>query len=320
MTNEVTTTGGAQLPAFLQAHLQVNKPSADVASLATSQNSTPRLSLRAKIFRFMEGQEEKFKSKDPVRVFIVGVEPGPGLMTKTFYATQYAGADSAGAPPDCSSADGVRPDPWIQQPVHNECKSCSKNQFGSATSRGGKPSKACHDSKRLYITREQDPMGTIYLSQVPVSSLKALAKYGSDLQSMGVEPWMVKTKLEMVDDSEFPELLFSVDGFIDESNLVAMRERALKREWNVARNLMLQAPRQQVALPAHLQQALGQTGAGGVPTSAAAPAAASAPVEQPVNNLAPPTVDPNLAAKAAAVTAGATVQPGASNADILQNW
>ena len=35
---------------------------------------------------------------------IVGVEPGPGLFTKTFYAKAYGGADSAGEPPDCASA------------------------------------------------------------------------------------------------------------------------------------------------------------------------------------------------------------------------
>jgi hypothetical protein len=57
MTNEVTTQQ-PQLPAFLQAHLQVNKPSADVASLATAQNSTPRLSLRGKIFRLINGDQE----------------------------------------------------------------------------------------------------------------------------------------------------------------------------------------------------------------------------------------------------------------------
>lgn len=315
MTNEVATTQ-SNLPAFLQAHLQVNKPSADVASLATAQNSTPRLSLRGKVFRFMEGQEEKHKSRDPVKVFIVGVEPGPGLFTKTFYINPYAGADSAGSPPDCSSADGVRPDPWVQAPQNPTCAGCPKNQFGSATSRTGKAAKACHDSKRLYITRAEDPLGTLYLSQVPVTSLKALAKYGSDLQGMGVEPWMVQTMLSMNDDSEFPELGFSVAGFISEADLQPMRERAAKREWAVARNLMLQNQPQRPALPAHLQQALGQTA--GSPASAAAPV--QQPVQQPVNNLAPAAVDPNLVAQAQQVNAAATAGGTPSNADILKNW
>jgi hypothetical protein len=302
MTNEVTTQQ-PQLPAFLQAHLQVNKPSADVASLATAQNSTPRLSLRGKIFRLINGDQE-VKVKDDLKVYIVGVEPAAGAFTKTYYASQYAGAESAGNPPDCASGDGIRPDPWIQQPQHADCKSCPKNQFGSSTSRGGKPSKACHDSKRLYISRVEDPMGTLYLSQIPVSSLKELARYGKELSDMGVEPWMVQTKMSMDDESEFPTLSFAVDGFISEDMMAAMKERAAKREWAVARNMMLQSPQQRQALPAHLAQALG--------TTPAAPAAA------PVNNLAAPTVDPNLIEKAAQVTAESG-KP-ASNAEILKNW
>lgn len=317
MTNEVTTQEGAkpQLPAFLQAHLKENKPSADVASLATAQNSTPRLSLRAKIFRFINGDQE-IKAKDSINVYIVGVEPAAGAFTKTFYLSQYAGADSAGNPPDCSSADGIRPDPWIQQPVHTECKSCPKNQFGSATSRGGKASKACHDSKRLYITRDTEPMGTLYLSQIPVSSLKELSRYGKELSEMGVEPWMVQTKMTMDEESEYPTLKFAIGGFITQELMEEMRGRAAKREWAVARNLMLNSPQQRPALPAHLAQALGQQTSPAAPMST--PAAA---VEQPANNLAGPVVDANLQEKAQRVTTEAqTGTASVSNGEILSNW
>lgn len=317
MTNEVTTPGAPQLPAFLQAHLAVNKPSADVASLATAQNSTPRLSLRGKVFRWMEGQEEVYKDKEKALAYIVGVEPGPGAFTKTFYINPYAGADSQGAPPDCASSDGVRPDPWIQQPQNPTCAGCPKNQFGSATSRRGRPAKACHDSKRLYLARVEEPTGKLYLNQVPVTSLAALSEYGKTLQGMGVEPWMVQTKLTMNEDAEFPELQFAVGGFIDEANMAFMKERAAKREWAVARNLMLQSQPQRPALPAHLQAALGG-GSGATVQQPVVSAAAPA-----VNNLAPAAVDPNLVAAAQAMT-GTAAAPGAgetpSNTDILKNW
>jgi hypothetical protein len=315
MTNEVAPAGVPALPAFLQAHVTQNsgRPSADLASLSTAQNSTPRLSLRGKIFRFMEGQDEVLKSRDPVNVFIVGVEPGPGLFTKTFYAKAYSGADSAGEPPDCSSADGVRPDPWLQQPIHHECKSCPKNQFGSATSRKGRPSKACHDSKRLYISRTdaavaEQPLNerTLYLSQVPVSSLRSLADYGKSIQEMGVEPWMVQTQLSMDEDSEFPELAFKVNGFIEEKQVEPMKARVAKREWATSRNLMLQNAPQRQALPPHLQNALGG-GAGAQPVT---------------NNLGAPAA----VAPASTVTVNVTEQPAAAggavpgNTDVLKAW
>lgn len=312
MSNDVTT-GGNALPAFLQAHLgkTENKPSADLASLATAQNSTPRLSLRGKVFRFMEGADEVFKTKDAANVFIVGVEPGPGLFTKTFYAKAYAGGDSAGEPPDCASADGVRPDPWIQQPVHHECKSCPKNQFGSATSRKGRPSKACHDSKRLYIARDDEAARdvelakrTLYLSQVPVSSLRPLSDYGKAIQEMGVEPWMVRTELTMDDDSEFPELRFKVNGFIDEPSMLPMKERSAKREWAASRNLMLNSQPARQALPAHLQTALG-----GGAAAAAAPA---------VNNLGAPAAEPLVANTTVVQPASDGSVP--TNGDVLKNW
>lgn len=314
MTNEVANTGGAALPDFLRAALggaQSTAPSADLASLATAQNSTPRLSLRGKVFRFMEGQTEVYKSNQPILIHIVGAEPGPGLFCKTFYKEAYAGADSSGNPPDCSSGDGIRPDPWIQQPVHHECKSCPKNLFGSSTSRRGKPAKACHDSKRMMIVRADDkdptpvPERTLYLSQIPVTSLKELAEYGKKLSEyQGFEPWMAVTQLSMDEDSEFPTLQFELKGFIAQEHFPAMKERASKREWQRSRDMMLQAPQQRQALPAHLQAALG-----GGPAAAAA-----APAGEPVNNLAPPKVDMPVAA------AGAAPAPAAPGGDLLKNW
>jgi hypothetical protein len=267
----------------------------------------------------MEGQDEVFKSAKPVKVIIVGVEPGAGLFTKTYYSKPYGGADSSGEPPDCSSADGVRPDPWIQQPVNPDCKSCPKNQFGSALSRRGKPAKACHDSKRLYIARDdekvqEEPINErkLYLSQIPVTSLGALAAYGRVMGDMGIEPWMAKTELSMDEDSEFPELKFSTIGYCSETELPLLKARAEKKEWAVSRNLMIQGQQARTAaLPAHLQNALGM----GSPTSAAAPAAGAAP-QQPAN---PTVVDPNVVAAAQTVLETSAGQ-APSNGDILKGW
>ena len=247
------------LPAHLQALVKQNKPSADVASLATAQSSTPRISLRGRMFRFIEDGEEKSKSNGPINVHIVGVEPGPGKFTKTWYEKAYSGQAADNSPPDCSSDDGVRPNPWIGRPQHSDCATCPKNMFGSATSRSGKPSKACNDSKRLYVTKENDVEGTMFLLQTPVSSLKAMANYGRSLADMGVELWMPVTQLSMK-DAEFPELEFAVHSFITPEQVEPLKLRSEKKEWTAQRLALEQAREDQPrrALPDHIARAMGK--------------------------------------------------------------
>lgn len=295
----------AQLPAHLQAHIKQNAPSADVASLATAQSSTPRVSLRGRQFRFIEDGEEKSKSAGPINVHIVGVEPGPGKFTKTWYEKAYSGQAADNSPPDCSSDDGVRPNPWISKPQHSDCATCPKNQFGSATSRTGKPSKACNDSKRLFITKENDIDGTLYLLQTPVSSLKAMANYGRKLADMGVELWMPVTQLAMA-DAEFPELEFDVHSFITEEQMEPLKLRSEKKEWNAQRlalaNAQANAPQRQ--LPDHIARAMGK------PVNSQV---SDAEVRQAAESIASQDVhtDPNAAAAHAEAP---------QTQEILKNW
>lgn len=247
----------ASIPDYLKKFLPENgAPSAEIASLASAQNSTPRVSLRGRMFRFIVAGDEVSKSAGPVHVHVIGVEPGPGKFTKTFYLNPYTGANDSNSPPDCSSDDGIRPNSWVSHPQHADCQTCPKNQFGSATSRKGKPSKACADSKRLHVTKADDAQGTRYLLQVPVSSLRSLADHGRKLAEMGVEPWMPITSIEMV-DAEYPELAFKVDGFVTEANMEPLRLAAEKKEWTMGRLAIQNATVNSSAMPAHLQTAMG---------------------------------------------------------------
>jgi hypothetical protein len=249
----------SQLPAYLQKLVDSKPQSADVASLASSTSSTPRISLRGRMFRFIEGGDEVSKTAGPIKVHLMGVEPGPGRFAKSWYEKAYSGTASDNTPPDCSSDDGVRPNPWSSKPQHRDCQSCPRNQFGSATSRAGKPSKACGDSKRLYITKEGEyAEGTIYLLQTPVSSLRALSTYGRSLADMGVDVWMPVTEIEMV-DAEFPELDFKVSGFIEEAALEPIRIRSEKKEWAAGRLALQNAAtgNQTPELPDHIARQVG---------------------------------------------------------------
>lgn len=252
--------------------------SAAVDSIATAAMSIPRVSMRGKKFRFMEGGEEVLAVNDRVRLIIFGVEPQANHFIKTYYKDAYAGA-GANSPPDCSSDDGVTPSGWVQNPQHKNCAECPKNRFGSATSRQGKPSKACRDSKRLWVGREEEVLksgvakAVLYAMGVPVTSLKSLAEFGREMKSLNVPISAAIIEVIMDDDSEFPQISFQCVGFLSEENAKACMARGEKAEWRLGQvsRAAISAPVPNVALP-------GATAAAGEPAPAAAPASTGATV------------------------------------------
>lgn len=218
-----------QLPAvpdYLKAF--VTQPSADAESMASASMSIPRVSLRAKKFRFIENSEELFTENES-HVVILAVEPEPGKFVKTYYEGVYNSGDSS--PPTCSSSNGIAPDAWVTSKQSDFCSTCPKNVFGSATSRSGKKAKACRDSKRLWVARADDISGTVYGLGVPVTSLKELSALGQQLKSFNVPISAAVIRLSMDEDESFPTLFFNIAGWLkEEFGKVAMERNALK-DW-----------------------------------------------------------------------------------------
>lgn len=73
-------------------------------------------------------------------------------------------------PPRCYSPDGKFPQ--CESPIHKECRTCSKNQFGSSPTGDGK---ACRNLRPVFILLE----GSIMPRQlrVPPTSLKLVEQY-----------------------------------------------------------------------------------------------------------------------------------------------
>lgn len=227
MSNEL------QIPEHLRKAVDSSKVGmSDVDSAASSSISVPRVSLRGRTFRFVEGGEEVFKKNDDVEVIILGVEPEAGRMIKTFYENGYQPGSSA--PPDCASHDGLAPSGWVSKPQAKTCASCPQNVFGSAKSNiTGKPTKRCRDSKQIWILRNGDPKGTSgtqYALNVPVTSLKAFSEFGRKLKSYNLPFSAVITKLIMV-DAEYPQLDFDVAGFVTEADIAATLAMSEARPW-----------------------------------------------------------------------------------------
>jgi hypothetical protein len=223
----------------LPAHLQNNQDAAaralaDAASMASSSNSVPRVSLRGREFRFIEGGEEVLKKRDDIEVIILGVEPEAGRMIKTFYKDGYK--QGAKEPPTCSSDDGISPSPWVTTKQADLCAKCPKNSFGSAISPNGKQTKACRDSKRIWIVRLDDPKPIAdrvqYGLNVTVASLKAFSEYGRTLTSYGQAPCVAITKIKMV-DSEFPQVEFELAGWADAETAPQTLRIASERPWKI---------------------------------------------------------------------------------------
>lgn len=217
------------IPEHLKQY-QTSNTSNDASSLASASISIPRISLRGRKFRLIEGGEEIQKPSDELLCVILAVEPGPGLFTKTYYEGVYQSGDSS--PPTCASSDGIAPDPWVTSPQAAKCSACSKNVFGSATSRTGKKAKACRDSKRLWVSLPDNVGGTVFALGVPVTSLKAVSELGRKIQSHGIPLASAIVKITM-EDSEFPQLMFEVAGFLPPADFTQALERSNTRDWDL---------------------------------------------------------------------------------------
>lgn len=215
------------MPDYLKSLITQNN---DTESLASSSTSVPRISLRGRKFRLIEGGEEIRKPSDELRLVILAVEPEANLFIKTFYEGQYVSGDSS--PPTCASSNGIAPDGWVTNPQSNRCMTCPKNQFGSATSRDGKKAKACKDAKRIWGALPEDVSGTVFALNIPVSSLKNVADYAKKLKSNGFPISAVITKMIM-EDAEYPKVMFEMDGFLDENSGRQAIERNIARDWDI---------------------------------------------------------------------------------------
>jgi hypothetical protein len=253
----------------------------DAASMASASNSVPRISLRGREFRFIENGEEVLKLRDSVDVIMMGVEPGPNLMIKTYYAGAYT--SGAKEPPTCASDDGIAPSAWVQSKQSDLCKTCKWNQFGSAVSPSGKATKKCRDSKRVWLKLADSNVvngqplklpdlkeRTLYGMNISVASLKAFSEHGRKLASMGQGPAVCVTRVKML-DMEYPQVDFEIAAWLDAVQAPLSLAMSAERPWKIFSNagLALAAPdaakpglpsalpgQQSVGQPpAHLQQA-----------------------------------------------------------------
>ena len=243
-----------QVPKNIAAML-ANKNVANVQQMDTGSGGVPRISLKKSKFTAKNGEEE-IKLGEEIHVVILGIDPPIGFA-KTFYESGYT-AGSADAP-DCSSDDGVRPNSFVNDPQHDKCATCPKNQWGSAKSMSGKKAKACKDSKRLHVKLAEEldnPDAPIYIMGVTVLSLKPFGDYGKSLAKQGIPtPSIVITKLGFDEDASVPKLTFEAVGVMDEANCTKALEIAEEKPWDSFKNTAPVANKQAIEAPVESEEA-----------------------------------------------------------------
>lgn len=189
-----------------------NKKSSVMSAIVQSDGfAFPRISTRASRYRLVEDGVETVVGIT-LDVVIVGANP---KVSKVFYGRPYD-PNATDLRPDCYSDDGVRPDPSVSEPVHDNCATCPHNVLGSKITPSGAKSKMCADQRHLAVVAAADPSGKVYGLTIPVSGMKALREYFKELNNYGIMPEEVVTQLGFDEEATFPKITFKRKGFVPE--------------------------------------------------------------------------------------------------------
>lgn len=195
----------------------IGNGAAPTLSGGSQRVSYPRISLKGGVFSASNSDVE-LPSRE-LHVIIVGANP---KLSKIWYKGQWDGDEPS--MPDCFSLDGETPDLSIEHPPSNICATCPQNAWGSRITDTGKQVKACSDQKRLAVVMQDAPDGEVYLLQVTPASLKGLNQYQKQLSTRGIPAEIVKTKITLDPSVDFPKLVFTFGGFLDESTQAVVDE------------------------------------------------------------------------------------------------
>lgn len=239
----------------------------------------PRISQGGGKFHIIEG-DNKTLITDPnnpelpamqLEVVVVGFNPA---VSKTYYEGDWEPGDAD--EPDCSSDNGVVPDPGVPAPQCTNCAACPQNVWGSKISKhNGKQIKACSDNKRLVIVRADDVAGSKAISlTITPGALKEWAEYVRALDGKGIEVSTVVTKVQFDPTVTFPKLVFKFGRYLTEAEVAQVRVREAGDDVRLIAAPKSSAP----AGPATVPVSAPATQTGAVP---AAPAASAAVVQAP---------------------------------------
>ena len=218
--------------AAIQAGVEGNEM-AGTDSVISDALSFPYLSLKGRLFRIKEGEEETPLGVEQAVVVLAHYPHGPRKTAKSYYAGDYEEGKSG--PPDCMSFDGITPWSGISEPQNTACNGCEHNVWGSGKSGKGR---ACRDEYRLAVVRLEDIQAGVWsplLLLVSPAALKGYRAFRKAVQSRNLPLNMVAVTLKFDERASYPLLTFPLNSIqlLDKSLLpkvIAEGNNPLARE------------------------------------------------------------------------------------------
>lgn len=225
----------AQPIAGLPAHLQGVVDDVDTDEFSGGVTSGfPVISYKGRVWRVRKGGEEEVylnEEQEAVQSIDVVLLKSNPMPSKVYYKDKYAEGDSG--PPECWSADGVKPDSQVASPVHPVCQGCPNNEWGSKITDTGQKTRACADVRRIAVAfryqleevaagqRKVDDVDVLLL-RIPPATLNPLKDYVEKvLKPKSVTPWMLITKVGFDTEVAYPKLTFKGLRFLSEDEFNA---------------------------------------------------------------------------------------------------
>ena len=222
-------------PSNVPAFAKNAELSATTLALAGGVNTSAgmkRVSIKGGVFRLLAGGKEVASIEDR-HLDVIVVKAAP-KVSRIFYAGSYD-KDAAAAAPDCTSADGDKPDAGVRNKQASSCAACPQNIAGS----GNGQSRACRYQQRLAVVLANNPEGDVLQVTLPATSifgkedgdkrpLQAYARYMA-AQTPPVNLDAIVTRMKFDTKAESPKLIFApVRWLTDDEYLVAQDQSKSK--------------------------------------------------------------------------------------------
>jgi hypothetical protein len=219
-------------PSNVPAFAKNAELSATTLALAGGVNTSAgmkRVSIKGGVFRLLSGGKEIASIEDR-HLDVIVVKAAP-KVSRIFYAGSYD-KDAAAAAPDCTSADGEKPDAGVKNRQSASCTTCPQNIAGS----GNGQSRACRYQQRLAVVLANNPSGDVLQVTLPATSifgkedgekrpLQAYARYMA-AQTPPVNLDAIVTRMKFDTKAESPKLIFAPVRWLTNDEYVTAVEQS----------------------------------------------------------------------------------------------
>ena len=222
----------SNVPAFAK-NAVLSATTLALAGGASSGGGMKRVSIKGGVFRLLSNGKE-IASIDERHLDVIVVKAAP-KVSRIFYAGSYD-KDAAAAAPDCTSADGEKPDANVKNKQASNCSTCPQNIAGS----GNGQSRACRYQQRLAVVLANNPEGDVLQVTLPATSifgkedgekrpLQAYARYMA-AQTPPVNLDAIVTRMKFDTQAESPKIVFAPVRWLTDAEYESAQNQANSKD------------------------------------------------------------------------------------------